>query len=40
MDNEGYDYIELDCSDEKRLEVVMSYIKEATSNFEGMRDDK
>ena len=36
MDNEGYDYIELDCSDEKRLEVVMNYINEATNNFEGM----
>jgi hypothetical protein len=38
LDDEGYDYIDLKCKDEERLEVVMGYLRDLTNNFEGMKN--
>lgn len=39
LKQEGYDYVQLDCTDEERLDKVMSYLKDLTNDFEGMRNE-
>ena len=36
---ENYPYIELDCPDEERVDVIMQHLREATNDFEGMKNE-
>ena len=38
LHNEGYDYEELDCEDERRVDAIIDRLKIATNGFEGMID--
>ena len=39
LNREGYNYVELNCSDDQRLDAIMQHLKELTNNFEGMKNE-